>query len=1000
MNMFLKLASKGVLIVLLLSSIMLSSYATNFYFDESTNNHVIYTSNTIPSIELNLQSQSSEELSIDRILFDTESETYPFLPQIIQPYEEVDVSFILPSDLDLTREDIDVNLEISIPNNLIDDNLDLVGDPTEFQIRYIPDNTQIVQYSSFRDPQKKLLSSPILRGDDSDFKLYLNNNISFYEVQIDGVFFDSNSYDVSRLQDLIDVIELDISSFESGSYQIVIFHRDVAGNENSITFTLTIADLPLQVTKVYSRADSQTYSYYFNRSFGGTEFNVNSFQRMFNFEFETNFNATCYVERVSEYRDYFNSEPETIQQLKHVVSIDIPTPSTTLEGIWIMCENTDSPFMEEERVYLSEVMFGNKGLIDFQFIEQRTDFEITYFYPTGIVTFSPPRVELHTNYKSFCEFSINNRGNYILMSNLDEDGLKHYNNNSLNSILGNVTLYSRCVDELYNVDEMELNFEINPREDTQLIDWNPKYSAVDMVDFEFEISDANAQCGLINRLSLIGGNRVGVDGLINATRVEEQKIYFDQVGPFSREGRNDNLTLRCVNEQGRVSDMNFYLIYDPTPPEISDVVLRNHLDIETNKFSVKDYMQVNFDVDSDIIDHYTITFTNSEINLDFDERPFEVEENFSQDTSFTLTATDELNRTSRPVQVTYDFDTIPPTLSVNIGNSASKRTISCSDGFDDCYRVYYGTSLIESACTTRSIYMDGSQIDVFGSNFLCVRGVDFAGNEVTLIQNISISGDVFNPGNGITTGGGTTGGNNTVTPESDTDGDGIIDRHDPDVEGDGIPDQWADLIGDGQGDIDGDGILDINDSDIDGDGILNGDDLNPTQANSDDRIIDRHDPNDNFNLTGFQNPNDEGEFNWVLASAFAFILLLVGTGGYYAYSRGYLDDQLIAMGVKKKKEQQVQTGTQPYSSIPKNSLNKKPIKKTGGGAYNSHLDKLNDFIDSTLDKNSKIFNEFDGNSTKGNVSSFKDTLIANKKDVKEESKDFENFHKEKKNSEK
>ena len=49
-----------------------------------------------------------------------------------------------------------------------------------------------------------------------------------------------------------------------------------------------------------------------------------------------------------------------------------------------------------------------------------------------------------------------------------------------------------------------------------------------------------------------------------------------------------------------------------------------------------------------------------------------------------------------------------------------------------------------------------------------------------------------------------------------------------------------------------------------------------------------------------------------------------------------------------------------------------------------------------INKNSKVFDEFNSNATKGNVKSFKDTLIKNQKSKEQEAKEFESYYKNKK----
>ena len=449
---------KQVFLIVLILMFSSSIFASGFYLDSSVNEFQIYTSNEKPQIQLEFESKSSEQLQVEKIKFDGTSISYTNLPRNISPNEKVNLNFTFPNSVDLVSNSVDVELEVKPTNELISDELELVGDPLEFTVNYLPSNTAITHYSSQKSPLKQVLSfGPIIRGDDEELHLHFEHRIVKYEFQVDNQYFTSEEFISSELQDIPDTVSIDVSSLNSGSYDVTVAYENIAGDVNVQTFILTIADLPLAITKVYNKADSNSYPYYFNSKFNTNEIYASS--RNYDLVFETNYEATCYFEQAVEFKDYFNVIPITNQVKEHRIPIELFQSSVRKAGMWIMCENVQSPFKEEERVYLSEKIFNEKTLIDFIYLDSQNDFDITYSYPKEIITFTPPIVEAHTNHDSFCEYSVTNKENYVLMQ-ANSNYLEHKKNDSINFPLGNIVVNLKCTDKVYNIAEERLEFEV------------------------------------------------------------------------------------------------------------------------------------------------------------------------------------------------------------------------------------------------------------------------------------------------------------------------------------------------------------------------------------------------------------------------------------------------------------------------------------------------------------------------------------------------------------
>lgn len=934
------------LLITLLSMSALISHSANFYEDTENEEFFFYTSNPSPTIDLSIESQSNSVLRVDSILFNSESREYNFLPQEILAYESANISFNFPQNLinELAQNAVFVELEISSSSTNTQNSVKTIGDPTSFNIEYI-DSTQITHYSSQKEPSKNPLSQVIvLRGNDEEITFHFNNKIVEYDISIGSQISDSASFESNILSEVPNQFSTNIQNLRPGTYPVEIFYKDIAGNENIESFEISISNPPLEISKVYSMQDSkEEYNYYFNSKFN--ENRIYSNTKTFDMAFETNYEASCYIEQVGEFKDSFDVNPKTEQVKTHSLSINMPSSSSMLQGMWVMCEDVRSNFREEERVYLSEKLFENKELIDFEYIEPRDDFTINTARPNGVITYTPIKLEATTNYPSVCQYSISNQTNYM-SSNTSSNFLQHFKSNVLPVNEGEFEVDVTCIDKLYNTDTKILDLEIDTSQATQLVDWEPKFTASEMVDFEIEISDETADCGIITNLGAIGSNNVD-DSIISPTREDGSTLFFEGVGPFSKIGEN-NLNLKCETQAGIIRNMNFYVTYDPVGPSINSVDLFNEEFGPTEFFSKSDYMKLEIESDSSSVEYYTVEFENSNILINSSSSSVEVEDNFSQDTSVKISAIDSLGRESNSFTKNFQYDTQAPTLSIQTGSSSSKKEVICSDSESNCAQISYGTSSIESSCLARTSYDEGDEIDIFGKNYLCVEAIDEAGNRVNLTEQVSsTSSGPFDPS------------------VNDTDDDSENGSEDPTFENPPLNDN--------------------NNSENEG--------TNDFENESEDPF-DPIDPAE---------PTEEEGFNWLLLSAFAFILLATGGGGYYAYRKGYLDQQLAKMGIatKKKGSTSSNSTTSNYSSIPRKELDKNKFQSataqdnSNQSKYDSHINKLNSFINSTLNKDSAMFDEFEKKKeTKSqNKNNLKETLIKNKAKENDEKDSFEKFHK-------
>lgn len=164
-------------------------------------------------------------------------------------------------------------------------------------------------------------------------------------------------------------------------------------------------------------------------------------------------------------------------------------------------------------------------------------------------------------------------------------------------------------------------------------------------------------------------------------------------------------------------------------------------------------------------------------------------------------------------------------------------------------------------------------------------------------------------------------------------------------------------------------------------------------------------------------PEEESDTPFYILTAVLVVFAFGGAGGWYAYKKGYLDEQLKKMGIPTKKnssQNQKNRSTQTTNKTPQKVVPKLVSKKS---KYDKHLNRLNKFLDDALDSKQDVYDSF-GGSQKGKVKGYKDSMhsksdkdsafdefykASNKKDsesVEEVSDKFEHYYSKKKQNNK
>lgn len=142
-------------------------------------------------------------------------------------------------------------------------------------------------------------------------------------------------------------------------------------------------------------------------------------------------------------------------------------------------------------------------------------------------------------------------------------------------------------------------------------------------------------------------------------------------------------------------------------------------------------------------------------------------------------------------------------------------------------------------------------------------------------------------------------------------------------------------------------------------------------------------------------PETTGPNTLGIVAALVVFIATLGGSGYYAYRKGYLDEQLKKFGINRNTpastmSTSITTATNKVKENLTNIAAKIKKKETTKGSYEDHLNKLNKFIDSTMKKGGDVFDNFD-KTNKGKVKGYEDTML-NKKSGTMSKQDYDDFY--------
>jgi hypothetical protein len=302
------------------------------------------------------------------------------------------------------------------------------------------------------------------------------------------------------------------------------------------------------------------------------------------------------------------------------------------------------------------------------------------------------------------------------------------------------------------------------------------------------------------------------------------------------------------------------------------------------------------------MDYYEVTFFNKDGNETFKDKftrkSYRLRNKIDNLSKLELIGYNIINTSSNIIKKELKVDNKPPAITFNklLSNSL---TIVCIDEQSGCGKIFYGTSSLSFDCIPNILLKKNETINLSSSmKYVCAKVFDKVGNFVEdryQVRLLDIDSSDFNYGI-----------NDTRTNSSGSNLD--------------------DLFG-------------LNESDI-----------------GENDFVDDNESYD-YNKVEDIPSEDDSTFTYSIIGAIVLLLIGVGSGGYYAYKKGYLNKQLEKLGLKSYVSN---TKNNNYpNNINHNIKFETPKEISKGGKYDNHLNKLNSFIDKEISKGDKLFSKFD-----------------------------------------
>ena len=551
--------------------------------------------------------------------------------------------------------------------------------------------------------------------------------------------------------------------------------------------------------------------------------------------------------------------------------------------------------MNNDVAYLSNSLGISNSLITLKTYQNST-IDIIDYSPKNEVTSTFFSASAKTNNLAICSFKLDSN----TFSQMTSVNYVNHLSSSITTNNGNHTLNFKCFDVLNNIALKSYNLNIDNTKGVNIVSYSPKFSGNSQVIVNLVLSE-DVVCKYSNKvespadfMTLKNLSGFGFNRNFSATLSNRNNIFY----------------IYC--DKGTIVENILSIIYDSSSPVLSNFVFLNN-NVKSNYSGDDKKLEFKFDVNSSIpvTNYYVkVIFADSSKNIlrTFSSNDISISGDFRNASKISVIAQNEVGKNSTALEKTIQFDFEEPVVS--FVNSNGVVSIRCIDSQSGCDKIYYGISSTPIDCNAKLKYTLNGNFTVQKNNYVCAEAFDRVGHRGFKQELILVS--AYGSGS-----------SNSLNNSQSSNNKPLDGRNMTELESD--EEEFID-----------DSSNDEND--------------NSNAEDEEDAWV-----SNNYD----EQPQDAG-VNYILIAAIVLILVSVSGGGYYAYKKGYLNKELERMGIKKPTNAKVNstlTNT-PQTQLQASSKNNASNNTLSRTKYDDHLNKLNSFVENTIQKRKDMFDKF------------------------------------------
>lgn len=705
--------------------IFIASNSYSFGLFDLNNNYVFYNSNPNPIINISISSPlepvtvEKAQITINGILgiYNISNDEKLITPQNKSKdylFHIEDFSFSDGNNRNSMNSSDIVNFEL-FAYGVDGEKIYPKGSPTNFKIKLDDTLPTLISYTqrSFDE-------------DNLDLDLQFSEKIYGYILKINGVkVSDKLGYGIfeSGYSNFL-ALKLSSTDFIEGVNLAEVEFYDLANNRNVATFNLTYIANALTIKLI----TTQGGDYYYNKDYADFfDKTIYSNKDSFNLIIETNKKAICYFSSSQiQFNPNFQQVTESLTQIFSTTDNKRHTIRVNVDGnpIWVACQNKIIP---KEIVFLNRELLMNDSLIN---IVKYTnpELQITNINPLeGIVTNSKIRLELSTNYRSFCKY----RQNSGPFENLEFETnyINHFKNLTLQNGPNNIFDFE-CFDLLNRTISKRVNYELDPSKAVIVVNYEPKYTMSPNLDLTLTLSE-DASCRY---------SRTAKTNAQFLTLEEAKGTGFIRKISLSSllHGSNNTVYVYC-NKYTTISSSILNITYDSLGPRVFNLNFLNSGKL-TDYLNSKNNIKFIFNSSSLLpISKYFVEIVKDNNNSFF--KVINLSQTQGLDNFYSASISTDISNASKikiftqnilgynssVIEKNIIIDMTKPEVDISFDNNFLK--IVCFDGSlgSGCLDIFYGFSMT-SSCKPTILYNSSSSVNIGDNRFVCVKVEDKAGN--------------------------------------------------------------------------------------------------------------------------------------------------------------------------------------------------------------------------------------------------------------------------------